>query len=497
MFIGVFMEKCKVGIKGFDEITYGGFNLGSINIITGGAGVGKTSFGFSYAYNGAKFGEPSAFITLEESRESIISTMGKTYPDIYSLENTGLLSIIDLTSLRSLSTISEERSIDNSIIESESFIDFISTQIKKLKLKRLVIDGLAPFRIRYVSDEELRNAFFVIINALQELGVTAVITTEQDTCERLTRFGIEEFMGDSISTISMNDYFRFIEVHKMRGSNFMPGLHSFEITDRGIEIYPTLGPVGFLTPSLERIQTGVEGLDDMLSGGLFRGNCVLVVGSAGTGKTTLGMQFIAKGVKLGEPSLYVSFSETQGELLRNYPILAQDLKKGLDTKLLHILNHSGIKLNPSRAIHLLKEKFSNEYAGLKRLVVDPLDDYLTAVASQHGEENAVKAIRTLISILKFHNVTSLLMCETYDFESRRIPRKELFHYVDGVIMLNHVEIGSELRRSISVLKMKGSRHATEIREFIIGKKGAYVGKKFENLEGLMSGIPNISSIQKR
>ncbi len=491
------MQKCKVGIKGFDEITNGGFNRASVNIISGGAGAGKTSFGFAFVRNGAKMGEESAFFTLEETKRSIISNIGRIYDDIAQLERDGKLAIIDLTSLRGLSTTAEEKHEDTTVVDPEALIELISVQAKKLNLKRIVLDGLAPVRIRCDSDAGFRSAAFRIVSSLRELGATVMITTEQETPDRLSRFGVEEFMGDSITTLSFCDNSRTIEVHKMRGSGHLAGVHALEISDAGVEVYPTLEPIAVSKCAIERVHTGVKGLDEMLSGGLFKGDCALAIGMAGTGMTTLALHFVAEGLRIGEQSLYVTFAESPSELMRNCANFAPELERARAKGNLKIIDFSNLRFNPWKAAYILKQRLSSEYSGVKRIVLDPVNACIAEVRRSRGDAGAVKYVRALVTLLKSHGITTMVVSESGELGARLMAHSEFAHSVDEIIMLKDVEIGSELRRAISILKMRGSNHAKEIREYKIGRKGFVVDTKFEGLEGLLTGMPNLSFLSKK
>jgi circadian clock protein KaiC len=235
----------------------------------------------------------------------------------------------------------------------------------------------------------------------------------------------------------------------------------------------------------ERVATGIPGLDEMLSGGFLQGSAVLMRGAPGTGKTTVGLQYLVHGARHAEPGLLISFEEFPQSLHRDAASLGWNLKELEEKEMLHMHFTSpqvlleGLQSTSSPLSHLLLE------GGIRRVVLDSVTHF-TRLTNDAIELRAV--YNTLINALKREQVTSLLLGEESSFENQRFEQGKLSYVVDGIVLLRYVEIDSAIQRAVIVVKMRGSDHAKDIRRYEIKKDGMVVTGVFEGREGILSGI---------
>ncbi len=236
----------------------------------------------------------------------------------------------------------------------------------------------------------------------------------------------------------------------------------------------------------ERVTTGIAGLDEMLSGGFLEGSSVLLRGAPGTGKTTVGLQYLVHGARKGEPGLLISFEEFPQSLHRDAEALGWNLKEFEDRELLHLHFTSpqvlleSLQSPESSLSRLLLD------GGIRRIVFDSVTHF-TRVTNDPVELRKVYNI--VINALKREQVTSLLLGEESSFENQRFEQGKLSYIVDAIVLLRFVEIDSAMQRAMVVIKMRGSDHAKDIRRFEINKnEGAVVTGVFEEREGILSGI---------
>jgi circadian clock protein KaiC len=236
----------------------------------------------------------------------------------------------------------------------------------------------------------------------------------------------------------------------------------------------------------ERVTTGIAGLDEMLSGGFLEGASVLLRGAPGTGKTTVGLQYLVHGARKGEPGLLISFEEFPQSLHRDAQALGWNLKELEDQELLHLHFTSpqvlleSLQSPDSSLSRLLLD------GGIRRIVFDSVTHF-TRVTNDPVELR--KVYNTVINALKREQVTSLLLGEESGFENQRFEQGKLSYIVDAIVLLRFVEIDSTMQRAMVVIKMRGSHHAKDIRRFEINHKdGAVVTGVFEEREGILSGI---------
>lgn len=219
-------SKLPIGIPGVDELVDGGINSGAVVLLTGTTGTGKTIFSLQYLYNGAKKGDPGVYVSFEEPIENIKENARKLGMDIDKFEKEGKLILVRYDPFH-----------------AEDIYDLIESNIKKINAKRVVIDSISALGLYVRDSAEIRRMIFNISLLLRKLNCTSVITSEILPLQNaLSRFGVEEFVSDGIVVLyylrSESQFARSMTVWKMRGSNHSKKLHPYDITDRGIIVYP-------------------------------------------------------------------------------------------------------------------------------------------------------------------------------------------------------------------------------------------------------------------
>ena len=242
----------------------------------------------------------------------------------------------------------------------------------------------------------------------------------------------------------------------------------------------------------ERVTTGIAGLDEMLWGGFLRGSAVLLRGAPGAGKTSLALQFLMHGARNGEPGVMISFEEFPQSIHRDAEALGWNLQELEQQQRVHLHFTSPQVLldslqSPNSALSRLLMD-----SGIRRVAVDSVTHF-TRVTSDPVELRSV--YNTVINALKREQVTSLLVGEDSRFEAQRFEQGKLSYIVDTIVLLRYVEIDSAVQRALTVIKMRGSSHAREIRRYEISRKnGIVVSGLFEGREGILSGISHRSAV---
>jgi KaiC/GvpD/RAD55 family RecA-like ATPase len=222
------MERVKSGIKGLDELIGGGFPLGSTILLSGGPGTGKTIFGLSYLYNGAKFyNEPGLYITLEENLKNIVWNMETFGWDIAALQSMGKFKIYKMN-------LHTEDNVEKQIEEE---LKVIARLVKQMGCKRLVIDSSTAFGLWVPDIGKVRYLLYTFADNLKDFGCTTILISEtKDSKTDYSAFGVEEFVSDGVIVLYFTPPNRNIFIRKMRGTNHSKSVHPFLITDMGIEV---------------------------------------------------------------------------------------------------------------------------------------------------------------------------------------------------------------------------------------------------------------------
>jgi circadian clock protein KaiC len=457
------IDRVSTGNTEADRILGGGFVANSINIVMGEPGTGKTLFAEQLLFRNADGDRPVMFLTtLSEPLSKVVTYLQQF--EFYDESKMGTAVVYD-----EIGRILAEQG-------PAALTEHLKAAIETIGPKLIVIDSFKAIHDLAQSPAEMRRVISDVAGLLSAYATTTFLVGEyraEDIAlypEFAVADGIIEFARQNRSTTDE----RFMRVSKLRGSSYLEGLHGIHITAAGLEVYPRLVspsvPEAY-SVSTERVPTGVEGLDRMLYGGVWRGSTTLVVGPTGSGKTTLGLQFVLAGVAAGEPSLYVNFQENPTQLARVIGALAPKLSpKAPD---LHLLYVSSVELQIDRIIVDIFHQI--ETHGIRRVVIDAVGDLAMAAADSQRIHNFLYALVQRFTVL---GITVMFMLEDTAHGPLEAPPGpaefgRLSYMCDNLLLLE-VERGQQLRRLISVYKMRGSGHADEVRPMTITGAGIRV-----------------------
>jgi circadian clock protein KaiC len=292
--------------------------------------------------------------------------------------------------------------------------------------------------------------------------------------------------------LQRNSTVRKIQVVKMRGQAQVSGLHTFRISDEGIQVFPraiikhdaaAMSAINASTGE-QRVPMGVPGLDVMLGGGLPAGYSLLVVGPSGCGKTILATEFLAEGVLRGEPGVIAAFEKSPSQLLNN------KLQAMVKTGQIGVIDTRSLDLSIDETLHDLIAMINRMQA--KRVVIDSLSGFELALAPEFSQDFRGSLYR-MISELTGMGVTILMTSELEDryTDLRFSPFGSAF-LADAIIVQRYVEIMGQFKRVFSVVKVRGSEHSKDIRLFDITDKGIIIGEALSGYTGIMSGRPTVN-----
>ena len=463
------------GIDGLDTLLDGGLRPGSCTIIEGEPGTGKTTIGLNCIYEGCIRGEAGVIVTFEQLPERIYADALNFGWDLRELEQRGLLRVI---------CTSPDVFLDQ-LADAEGLIDSL---IREMDGRHILVDSVSHLAQASDAPQQLRSMTYSMFNGLKRAGLTSLVTKEVGSAlERGT--SVAEYMSDTVIDLSFEmgpDFYRrrYIEVLKCRGQNHAYGKHTLKLSNDGPVIYPRLAerPPKQNLPTAP-VSSGVVGLDQMLAGGLRSGYTVLVAGSAGVGKTTLGLSFIGAGAAVGDAAVYVTFEEAPASLAQMGDNYGLQIRQMLEDGSLSIMHFPPVHLRTDELIAQLEAEIVR--IGATRVVIDSITDL--ALAGQDAQRLR-ETVYIISAMLKQHGVTAMLTTEVPElFGQTRVTTEHISMIVDGIILMKYVEMESEIQRALSVLKMRGSAHDKDIRRFAIDGGGIHVRSRFEGTEGVMAG----------
>jgi circadian clock protein KaiC len=454
-------DRVSTGNPQADYILNGGFPAHSINIVMGQPGTGKTIFTEQLLFHNASDDRPVLYLTtLSEPFQKVVSYLQRFA--FYDESKFGATVIYD------------DVGYDLVAHGVDALRDKIHSSLRELQPKIVVIDSFKAVHDLIESPAQARRWLVDLAGVLGASDTTTFLVGEYTT-DQIAQYpefavadGIIEFARKPLS----NRDERFMRILKLRGSRYHEGLHGLRITASGVEIFPRLVTAATAWPelTLERVSSSLPILDEMLGGGLLRGSSTLVVGAAGTGKTTLGLQFAIDGVKGGEPGVFLNFQESSAQLERLIRSLGHDPDE-LRERGLHMKYFSPVELHIDS---IIADLFTSvERGGIRRLVVDAIGDLLAAASDT---DRLHDYLYSLMQHMSAAGMTSFMTLETREQErAGSITSGQRLSYMsDNIIKLRLDADATPPSRSVRVLKERASNHDLASHTFVINSSGISV-----------------------
>jgi circadian clock protein KaiC len=476
------LRKLTTGIAGFDHVAQGGLPLGRTTLVSGTAGTAKTVFACQFLAEGiAKHGEPGVFVTFEEHIADIRANMLGFGWDIVQWEAEGKWRFVDASR-------GAEEAVFSGDYDLNALVARINHAVRDIGATRVSLDSLGAVFTMFPDTSIIRNELFRIASALKGLGVTAIMTAERaDEYGPVARFGIEEFVADNVvilrNVLEGEKRRRTVEILKFRGAMHRKGEFPFTIIPgSGIVVIPLSALELKQRSSNVRITSGNPLLDLMCGGGFFRDSVILISGATGTGKTLVSTMFIDGGYANDERCLLFAFEESRDQLFRNATGWGIDFEKMEREGKLFV--HCVYPEVAGLEDHLIEmQRIIDEFKP-NRVAVDSLSA-LERVASIKGFREFVIG---LTSFIKHKEIAGLFTATTPTLlGGSSTTEAHISTITDSIILLRYVETFGEMRRGLTVLKMRGSMHDKDIREFRIDSTGMHIGRPFRDVTGILSG----------
>jgi circadian clock protein KaiC len=470
------LNKSPTGIEGLDEITSGGLPTGRASLICGAAGCGKTMLAVEFLVRGAtQFNEPGVFMMFEENASELSANVVSLGFDLDALQTQKLIVLDHVHIERSEIEVTGDYDLEGLFIRLGHAIDSIGA-------KRVVLDTVEALFAGLQNHAVLRAELRRLFRWLKDRGVTAVITGEKGDGASITRYGLEEYVADCVIILDQRIVeqisTRRLRVLKYRGTAHGMNEYPFLIGSHGFSVLPITSLQLDHEVSTKRVPTGIARLDEMLGGqGVFRGSSVLISGSPGTGKSSIGAKFAEASCERGERALYFAYEESSAQIVRNMRSVGIDLEPWIKRGSLQI--HSSRPTLQGLEQHLVTVHDVVRAFRPDVVVVDPISDLTMA-----RDQSEVKpTLMRLIDFLKKEQITAIFACLTNGgatssaAEDSQISVSSL---MDTWLMLRNVEFTGEHNRTIFVRKSRGMAHSNQVREFVLSDKGmdlvdAYLG----------------------
>jgi len=477
------LAKTPTGIQGLDEITGGGLPKGRPTLVCGGAGSGKTMLAMTFLEHGArKCNEPGVFFSFEENESELATNFASLGYDLTDLIKQKKI-IVDFV-------VVEKNEIEETgEYDLEGLFIRLGAAIDEIGAKRVVLDTVEALFAGLNNTGILRAELRRLFRWLKARGVTAVITGERGD-NTLTRHGLEEYVSDCVILLDhrvANELAtRRLRIIKYRGSSHGNNEYPFNVDETGISLLP-LNSMGLTHKAgTERVSSGIQELDQMLSGeGYYRGSSILVTGMAGTGKSSVGAHLVDGGCARGERCLYFATEESPNQIMRNMRSIGIDLERWTKKGLLEFV--AARASMRSLEEHLLVLQRTADMFKPTLVVVDAINDFSTM-----GSGLAVKWMTTrMVDFFKSRGITALFtsLVTGTDIEDTGVGVSSTMD-----VWMHLVNVPSDLERNriMYIIKARGMAHSNQVREFLITNTGVKLVEVYTGPSGALLGSARLT-----
>lgn len=481
----VFDEICPTGLPGLDTIISGGLPSDCFYLVQGDPGSGKTTLALQFLFEGRRRGESVLYITLSEAREELERV---AHSHGWSLENIPLLEFSAIESL--LQPESQTTVFHAAELELGKVSQLLKDEIGKHLPKRVVFDSLSEFRLLAETPLRYRRQLLSLKQELAKQGSTVLLLDDKMDSNRIG--SDPHVLSLTHGVIEMEqlspDYGksrRRLRVMKMRGVRFSEGYHDYVIETGGIRVFPRLVAADHhLEFRRESVPSGCPPLDQLLGGGLDRGTTTLIMGPAGTGKSTLSLQYACSMAERGERSLLFTFDETRHTMLARADALALGLGNYLRTGLIQVQQVDPAEISPGEFTGRIEAGVAQ---GAKLVAIDTLNGYLNAMP---GEQYLANQLHEVSAYLNQQGVVTVFTLAQHGLISALDTPVDLSYLADTVVSLRYFEAAGAMKKAISVVKKRSGQHEQTIREFALETgRGIRIGAPLIEFQGVLTGSP--------
>ena len=474
------INRLPTGVPGLDQILGGGLPEFSFNIIAGSPGTGKTTLAHQFVFANATEESPAIYFTV----------MGE--PALKMLRYQQQYTFFDFSQLNSSVRFVN---LSQTLVEQglSGILRAISRELENASASIVVVDSFRTV-MHKAGGNQMEMQVFV-----QSLGL--LLTSYEATTFLIGEYAASEVGGNSVFTVAdgsfwlyqsveRNSIVRKLQVMKLRGQLSVPGMHTFRITEGGLQAFSrTLGlsTRKLRGPLSKRLSMGIPALDEMLGGGIPEGDSLLIAGSSGTGKSLLATQFIAAGIRNGEPGIMAVFEENPEEYADRANSFGLDLATPIREGTLKVVYLRPLDLSVDETMQEILDAIKS--MGAKRLVIDSLAGFELALAPGFRVDFRESLYRMIFALTGL-GVTILSTVEMEEsFTELLFSTYSISFLTDDIIRLRYVEIEGELRKVLIVVKMRGGDHSKDIREYTIGNEGIIIGERLNKYRRLITGVP--------
>jgi circadian clock protein KaiC len=475
------------GVAGLDAILGGGLPRDRLYLIQGDPGVGKTTLALQFLLEGKRLGESCLYVTLGETREELV--------DVAASHNWILdgIEIFEISTGESDEGLhGEEESYDvfhPSEVELGEVMRTLIDEAERTNPQRVVIDSLSELRLLARDPLRFRRQMLALKHFFVGRGAT-VLLLDAISAEKIGDLQSNTLVHGVIlleqTVPAFGSKRRRLNVAKLRGVRFDDGYHDFKIESGGLRVFPRLVASAHANgKARETASSGLPELDALLGGGLTRGSSTILMGPAGSGKSSLAGQFLAAAADRGETSVVFTFDESASTFVARSEGIGLGMHEKVAAGRVKLAQIDPGELAPFEFAQLVRN--SVEQDGAKFVVIDSLNGYMNATPD---ERFLVVQLHELLTYLGNKGVCTLLVVAQSGMLGPSMQNPvDASYLADSVVLFRYFEHAGHVLKAISVIKKRTGPHEATIREYGVSNGRIRVGEPLKDFRGVMTGVP--------
>jgi circadian clock protein KaiC len=484
--------RCSSGVEGLDDILTGGLPRAGFYLVQGDPGSGKTTLALQFLLEGLRRGEKVFYITLSETKPELIK-VARSHG--WSLDK---IPVLDLSAIENLLRPEAQTTVFHpSEVELTKVSQLLLDEVRKAQPARVAFDSLSEFRLMAETALRYRRQLLTLKQQFARFKSTVLLLDDKVNKRGVIDPHVLSLTHGVIDMEQLSpDYGtsrRRLRVSKLRTVKFREGYHDYVIASGGLRVFPRMiaaeHHIHFRHGS---VSSGIKELDALFGGGLDRGTTTLIMGQAGTGKSTLALQYAVHMADQGERSMIFAFDETRSVMLSRAKVLGFELEKAIESGMITVQQVDPAELSPGEfAVRILR----GAEAGCKLVAIDSLNGYLNAMP---GEKYLNNQLHELCTCLNQHGVVTILILAQHGWAAAAEAPVNLSYLSDTVASLRYFEAYGEVKQAIAMVKKRSGLHEKTIREFkLMPGKGIVVGEPLKLFQGVLSGVPIFRGTEKQ
>ena len=476
-------SKCGTGVPGLDDILSGGLPRGALYLCEGNPGVGKTTLALQFLLEGRRQGEKCLYVTLSETRHELEVVARSHGWDLSGIEIIELSAVESALGARGPATL-----FQSAEVELAQLTKLITERIERDPPQRLVLDSLSEMRLLAQNPLRYRREILRLKQRLGELGATVLLLddrTSQGTDVQVHSL-VHGALSLSAAPLKYGIFRRSMAVTKLRGVSFREGNHDYVIETGGLRIFPRLVASEHHTPYRKTLAlSGNRELDTLLGEGLHYGTSNLIIGPAGSGKSTIATMFAAAGAQRNQPVRYYIFDETKTTLVERAQDMKIDLAPHLQSGKLMIDQVDPAVISPGELSYRIRHAVEEE--GVRLVVLDSLNGYITAMPH---EEFLHLHLHELLTYLNQQGVMTIMILAQHGLIGPMGTPIDVSYLADSVVITRFFEAIGTIRKAISIIKKRSGAHEGTVRELSMTAGGVRIGPPLTEFQGVLTGVPS-------